>query len=310
MYKHHDELVPKREKRKALKRGSWFHSLLEAHYKGESVTAEHKRLCAEYAELWAEEKDALGDLPHDMSALFKAYKWHYSNDTTWRILEVEHKIEATLPNGLPYQGKCDLIVEDEFGKWVVDHKTHGRTLPSMDYRYRDPQSTFYIWACRENGIEVLGHIWNYVIAKAPQPLKFTKTGRLYKKQPFTDWPTAVKGLKAEGVDPADYSELLDDLYHARFDPDAVQTSPVFRRDVFEKRDDTIDRVIAELARTAMRYAEYDFEDRDTVERAPERACDWCSYRVLCLAEMLDRNAENVRRREFKHGDPLEYYGPK
>lgn len=309
LYKHIDLITPKVSKSKPLKRGSWFHELLEAKYKGESVTDAHKRNIVAFGKLFDEEKEALGNLPVEMRDLYRAYNWHYRSDRSWTVHEVEIKLEAELPNGMQAQGKADMLIEDEYGLWAVDHKTHLR-LPRHDYRVLDTQSPFYIWMFRQCGIPVQGFIWNYIVPKPPEPLKFTvrQPKRLYKKQPHTDYPTALKSALAAGLtEQPGVAALLTQLEQQRYDPDVVQTSPVFRRDRMEKNDEMIDRVIREVCHTAERYAEYPWEDRDAVERNVSRNCEWCSYRSVCTAELIGLDAAGVVRREYMPGDPLAYY---
>jgi RecB family exonuclease len=318
LYKYQDLLTPRQKQSQPLERGTWFHALLEAKYKqmGDidtpSVADVHTRLCDEFGELMDEEREALGDLPHEMKRLYNSYQWHYRKDTSWTIHEVEMKIEAELPNGMQYQGKIDMLVENEWGLFAVDHKTHKR-LPSMDFRYRDKQSILYIWALRACGIPVEGFIWNYVVPTAPAPLKFKVRGGLYARQPLTDYPTALRGIKEAGLDPNDpeLKPILDALKVARYDPDVVQASPVFRRDILEKHDDMIERTVLEATHTAERFADYyDDTDRDAVERVNDRSCDWCSYRFICIAELIGSNADNVRRQMYKKANPLAYYEEK
>lgn len=317
LYKYQDLITPRQKQSQPLERGTWFHALLEAKYKqmggipGDSVVEAHSQMCDDFGELMDEERDVLGDLPHEMKRLYNSYQWHYRKDESWTIHEVEMKIEAELPNGMQYQGKIDMLIENEWGLFAVDHKTHKR-LPSMDYRYRDKQSILYIWALRQCGIPVEGFIWNYVVPTAPAPLKFKVRGGLYKRQPLTDYPTALRGIKEAGLDPEDpeLKDILDSLKQVRYDPDAVQSSPVFRRDILEKHDDMIERTVLEATHTAERFRDYAWENRDEVERVNDRSCDWCSYRFICIAELIGANAANVKRQMYKKADPLAYYEEK
>jgi CRISPR/Cas system-associated exonuclease Cas4 (RecB family) len=314
LYKYVDLITPRQKYSQPLERGSWFHSLLECYYKSQggldtpTVTEMHRTLCADYGDLMDEEKEKLGDLPNQMRRLFNSYQWHYRKDASWTVHEVEMKVEAELPNGMQYQGKIDMLIEDEWGLWAVDHKTHKR-LPSMDFRYRDKQSILYIWALRKCGIPVEGFIWNYIVPTAPEYLKFKVRGGLYKRQPLTDYPTALKGIKEAGLDPNDpeLSTILAELKKVRYDPDVIQTSPVFRRDRLEKHDDMIERTVLEATHTAERFFRYAWDNRDEVERVNDRSCDWCAYRHICIAELVGSNADNVRRQLYKVADPHAYY---
>lgn len=317
MYKYQDLIKPRKKDSQPLERGTWFHALLEAKYNaqgdlgGPTVSEVHAELTEEFGALMDEERETLGDLPVEMKRLFNSYQWHYRKDPSWIIHEAEMKIEAELPNGMQYQGKIDMLIENEWGLWAVDHKTHKR-LPSMDFRYRDKQSILYIWALRQCGIPVQGFIWNYVVPTAPSPLKFKIRGGLYARQPLTDYPTALRGIKEVGMDPTEpeLAAILADLKKVRYDPDSVQASPVFRRDLLEKHDDMIERTVLEATYTAERFRDYAWANRDQVERVNDRSCDWCSYKFICIAELIGSNADNVRRQMYKKADPLAYYNEK
>src|SRR3546814_13150013 len=71
-------------------------------------------------------------------------------------------IEVPLPflSGVTLKLRLDMLVEDEYGLWVVDHKTH-KTIPKTTDRLLDLQSPLYVWACHQAGIPVHGFIWNY-----------------------------------------------------------------------------------------------------------------------------------------------------
>lgn len=316
-YRYVDLLTPKVFRSKPLKRGIWFHEMLEARYKGESVTAVHKHNTRKFSQMFDEEKEALGpNLPEEMAELYKSYAWYYHNDTSWKVIEAEGKLSAKLPNGMPGQGKYDLLIEDEYGLYLVDHKTHER-LPTWDYRRLDQQAPYYIWMARQMGIPVRGFIWNYVVPKGPEPLKFTKgsknvPSRLYKTQPaVTDFPTVDKHLTPGQRDMPEVQQILAQLYLNRYDRDTVQTSPVFRRDLYEPDDATIDRVIDDITATADRYGDFRdslWHEKTVVERTVGRNCEWCDFRNLCIAELTDQNADIIRRKEFTTHDPFEYYG--
>ncbi|UJQ86212.1 Cas4 family exonuclease [Gordonia phage GiKK] len=310
-YKHVERIGPKLNTAQPLTRGTWFHEMLEAYYLGKSVTDVHKREIAKYGKLTDEEKDALGDLPRDMARLFKGYRWHYRDDKSWTVHDAEIKLEADLPSGLQAQGKADMIVEDEYGLWLVDHKTH-KSLPRTEYRLLDFQSKLYIWMARKCGIPVLGFIWNYIVPKAPEPLKFNQNGDLSKRQPHTDYPTALRSAQEHDAlqDPGVIA-ILTLLEQQRYQRDVVQSSPVFRRDLLEFDDATIDRVIADIDHTAQRYADWRerlaLDPEAIVERSVSRGCDWCAYRTLCVAELAGNDADGIRRREFTQHDPFAYY---
>lgn len=323
MYKYHDSLIP-RSMGKALRRGTWFHELMDVFYTMggysddtmDAVRQRHRELKSEFDKLMDEEKDALGDLPRELWRLLIAYLWHYRKDQMWEVIQSEIKLEGELPNGITIQGKADILIEDEFGVGLVDHKTH-KIIPSLIERILDRQSILYLWLATENGYgDVSRFTWNYVKTEAPPKVRFTKgtknfPSRMVKNQAETDYWTALKSIQREHPEQLSSPEVtayLNVLKGKRYDPRlGVQTSPFFIRDSMDKDTAMITRALAETMHTAERFMDYPFEDRDAVERVRDRSCNWCSFRNLCTAELIGGNGENVKRQEFTVGDPFGYY---
>lgn len=312
-YKYVHRLKP-RVLGKPLKRGTWVHELLEVDAKGGDWKAHHKKLSAKFNNLFDEEKDYYGDMPGEIAAIMKSYFWHYKADP-WKYHEVELEMTAELPNGVLLRSKVDGLIENQFGLWLVDHKSH-KTLPNVDYRMLDTQSPIYIWVARQNNIPVQGFIWNYLRWKAPTVPQMAYVGksnqRLSKAALDTDYPTykrALKQYEAEyGLDLSDYARQLKVLKSHRYSPGAPQSSSFFRRDVYEKSPELIDRVLKEAMRTADRMNNYDWSDPDSVERTVGRHCQFmCSYSDLCTNELMGNNTQPLIRQNYEVGDPMSYY---
>lgn len=308
MYHYVDRLTPK-QLGKPLQRGTWVHELLEAYYKGEDWKRVHKENTSRYSKLFDEEKEALGNLPLECLTLFEGYLWHYKKDKDWKVHEVEFKLEATLPGGALWQGKSDMLIEDDYGLWVVDHKTHNQLPDTLD-RMLDQQSVLYLWACRENDIPVTGFIWNYIKATGPKAVKINKNGDLSKVQGESVHPYAKASVVEQGYSPADerYAGHLAMLKAQRYSgPDQPQTSPLYQRHRLEKSDTMIASAVREAAHTAERYVNYDWQDRVAVERVAEKSCHWCSYKDICVTELVGGNIDNLKRQQFEVADPFAYY---
>lgn len=301
---------------KPLRRGSWFHELLELYYKGENWRGRHRELTAKFGLLMDEEKDDLGDLPNECLDMMRSYLWHYGANRDdpfhgWDVLDTELTLECDWPDGNGiYRCRLDLLQRDEYGLWIVDHKTH-KTLPTMSTRLLDHASALYIWAARENGLNVRGFIWNYIRTKAPtkpQLVDVKRTPRLSTKAIDTDYPTMHRAITEYGLNHADYAAQLRHLKSQRWQPDVTQTSPFFRREFLEKDDDMLARVVGAAMHTRDRAHGYHWDDPDTVERVTERSCEWmCDYVRLCETELYGGNAALIRRQQFRKGDPLDYY---
>jgi len=318
-YKYKERLKPRfvTMRDKPLKRGTWFHGLLEVHYVGGNWKDKHAEYVGQFNRLMDEEKEALGNLPVEMADMMRSYLWHYGGDKTdpfhgWEVLDTEVTLECPWPDspdGLDvYRCRVDIMYRDEFGLWIGDHKTH-KTLPDITSRILDAASPLYIWCARENGYPVDGFVWNYIRAKAPSKPKMTqKTQRLSEAAMDTDYPTMVRGLRELGLDPAEYKDRLRPLWNQRYKHGEVQSSPFFRRDTLEKDDATMVRAVGAAMRTRDNMHGYDFTYPDTVERSVDRTCSWmCSYTDLCTTELFGGDAASLRRRTFRIGDPLDYY---
>lgn len=300
-----------------LKRGTWVHALLEEDAKGGDWRKLHKQLSRQFNEMFDEEKDFYGDMPTEIARVMKSYFWHYKHDP-WKYLETELELTAELPNGVLLRIKFDALIENQWGLWLVDHKSH-KTLPNLEYRMLDTQSPIYTWVAHQNGYPVNGFIWNYLRWKAPTIPKMayagTKRQRLSLSAIDTDYPTmkrALKQYKEEwGIDPKDYQDRLDRLKAVQYRPGEPQSSPFFRRDVFEKQPDLVNRVLKEAMRSADRMNNYDWSDPDAVERTVGRHCQFmCSYTDICTAQLLGHNLRPLLRQNYEVGDPMSYYHDK
>jgi hypothetical protein len=300
-----------------LKRGTWVHALLEAYHMGQDWRAVHEKYTYEFSRLFDEEKDFYGDMPTEILTIMEGYIWHYKNDP-WEWIDAEFQLEAQSPDGTIYRGKVDSLIRNEFGLWLVDHKTH-KTLPKLNFRLLDAQSALYLWAARENGLQVRGFIWNYLRWKAPTvPALVDRNTRLTKSATDTDYPTmyrALKKYKAEHPDTfkisADDMAKLRRLQGQRYEFGKAQTSDFFRRDVLEKSDEMIDRVVKANLHTSLRLHDYEFSDPDFVERVVERSCEFsCSYTDICTAELTGANIRPLVKQNYIVGDPNDYYQDK
>lgn len=306
-YKYIERLKPKVMGR-PLRFGTWMHALMEAHYKGEDVEAVHKRFTHEFSKYFDEEKAELGDLPRDVWSTWLSYLWHYKNDP-WIVHEVEFTLEVELPDGNVYRCRLDMLVENQYGLWVVDHKNH-KSLPKLDFRILDAQSALYIWAALKNKIPVQGHIWNYLLSRPVHKPEVIQSGARFSKTGLgsTDYPTLVRAIKKHGFNPSDYAPLLRRLKAQQYVPGVIQTSNHFRRDILEKTPALLKRVANEGYQTHLRQNAYRWDKVNSIERVPDRSCDFmCSYDDLCTMELFGGQTAQLRKQRFYLADPMDYY---
>lgn len=309
-YKYVDRLKP-RVLGRPLRLGTWMHALQETKGNGLDWRDKHAELIRTvWAPLFDEEKQDIGDLPGDCERLMVSYDWHYTQDE-WRFLENEMLLETEFPDGSIYRGKIDALIENQYGLWIVDRKWH-RSLPNLDFRILDAQSTLYLWAALRNGFKVQGHIWDYGRSRPPTYPKPLKASGLPARwgQCDTDYPTMVQWLKDQGYKsvPQVMRPKMRRLKAEQYVQGAPQNSSFFRRSVIEKSPAMLRRIAQEAYHTHKRMHEYPFDRPEFVERVPDRSCTFmCNYTDLCTAELFTGSRPVNWRSRYKTGDPLDYY---
>jgi len=300
---------------KPLKRGTWVHALLEEYANGGDWEALHAKYTDQFNRLFDEEKDYYGDMPTEIYTIVKSYMWHYKRDV-WKYVANEFTMETPFPDGTLYRCKVDMLIENAFGLWLGDRKTH-KTLPDLSFRIRDSQSALYLWAARENGLPVQGFIWDYLRWKAPSvPKLLVKGDRISDSALDTDYPTfvtALKKYKAENpgvfqIRPKD-REYAKYLQGQQYDYGKMQTSEHFRRDILEKSDELLDHVMMMNYHTALRMNTYDFSDINAIEMADPAPSMFggCFYEDLHIAHIMGTNLTPIIKQNYIVGDPNDYY---
>jgi hypothetical protein len=137
--------------------------------------------------------------------------------------EIEFEVESTYLhsivglNGVPlvqpipflYQGRIDLIIEDEYGYWIVDHKTAAQ-FGDVQWLWLDDQCSSYAWAVQKMlGLQIRGVIYNQLRKSPPHPPKQLKYGGFSRaKNQDTSFEVYLKTLRQHGIDPHHYRDFL------------------------------------------------------------------------------------------------------
>lgn len=156
------------------------------------------------------------DLTLGLDMLEYYFRWAPSQDN-FKPIMTEIEFEVPIPgmeDEAIYQGRIDLIVEDEFGYWIVDHKT-AKQFGDSQWLWLDDQCSSYAWAIqRQLGLEVRGVIYNQLKKKPPDPPRMLKSGGFsIAKNQDTDFITYLRTLKEHGIEPSGYREFLSYLKH-------------------------------------------------------------------------------------------------
>jgi hypothetical protein len=206
------------------------HSALEQYYNPETWSDKHLRearaLIAfkdSYQELAAkvrvgalefqmqfEEALALG---YNMLSHYFVWAPRYDNFTPV-FTEIEFEVPIPGLDNCVYQGRVDLVVQDEFGYWIIDHKTTAQ-FGDTEWLVLDDQVSSYAWALQKQlGLSVRGVIYNQLRKKPPHdPIELKSGGFSRNKQQDTTFEIYLRALQRAGIDPRYYKEFLSFLKH-------------------------------------------------------------------------------------------------
>lgn len=300
-YKYVQRLVRKRPEVPLL-RGRILGECLDAmsiHQAPEEILAKYQK---EYARLFDEEREMYGDLIEDCRSILVRYDEIYENDKltylslpskdskTKKPYEIEVRVD--LGGGLEFLGYVDKVPQDEQGRiWVMDHKSH-KNIPDEDARFADLQLVLYVWGldrCDYDIPQVSGVLWDYLRTKVPTVPQLLKSGELSKRMDIdSDYATYMATITGNGLDPKNYTEILESLKGAEHN--------FFQRVRLPKPPKVmIDRVVTDMKTTA---AEIKHLAGVSTSRTMDRTCSQCSYYNICQTELRGLDGDFVRKSDY------------
>ena len=325
------EMIPVRHKL-PLYRGSWMHALQEAlHYQWAGIESfdfefgqgkgairttvsnwqqVHDLLSAEYEKLFLEEREELGDLPRECSALFKAYLrfWDADQDT-YTVATFDGKpaieliVEAPLDKfglkGARFKGKIDLVVtDDEYdGFWIWDAKWE-KKIPALDERMMSPQAPLYVWALREQyDVDVRGFVFNHGRSKPPAEPQVLQKGTLsVKKNMDTNQATYLAAIKR--LHGKEWKRFLP-YYEDKLLELRGRESTWFDRQRIPVEDTKILRAVREYC-ASVKNIQTREDRKDYVPRSYFYNCRFgCDYHNLCVAEFAGMDIDPLVKADYQ-----------
>ena len=309
-YRYIKGLSPK-EAPEHIIRGLWVHECLEEHYKGGIWQEVHNR--------WSR-KVRNTTLRDEIFRTLRGYIYYYGKDDNFEVLATELPLEAKLPCGYAFIGKLDALVKTADGKrLVVDHKTTKRIKP-FEKQMVQIQAPMYMWLCQQNGLEVDGFMWDYLLTPGPKPPKFLSGGsRLAVKQPNTDYPT-VK----EEVERAKYVFGDDFVPHARHKAEVErmlefhkevrvggkhpEATNLYHRRTVPVSDQWVEATVRRVNKTAQDIWAYDWSDEGTIQMSPDAYfATGGDYIDLITSYLMTGSSDMVAIQRYTKSDPMERY---
>jgi hypothetical protein len=289
--------LKRRKPRVQLIRGTILHAMLDAAAVRKDPYKILKEYEKEYGKLFLEEREEYGDLIANCRQIFDAYRLAYAEDG-YKVLFSEYEVQIPLP-GIPqaeayFRGHIDKILLDpRKRRWVAEHKSH-KNIPGEEARFSDLQTVLYAWAWNllNPRRPVDGIVWDYLRTKLPAVPEELKSGRLSQRANIdTTYDVAsaavVAHCKRTGENPKDYAEWLENLRG--------------REDKFFKRvylpnppKQMIQTLVDEMVTTTKEI----LRSNDDTTRNLTKDCAWCSFYLLCHAELRGQDSEFIRKSEY------------
>lgn len=310
VYYHYIKGLSPKEAPEHIIRGLWIHECLEEMYKGGIWQEVHNR--------WAR-KCHKSDLADEVFRTVRGYQYYYGEED-WEVLATELPLEAELPNGFKFVGKLDALVKTRDGKrLIVDHKTTKRIKP-LEKQLVQIQAPMYMWLCAENGLEVDGFMWDYLLTPGPKPPKLLAGGsRLAAKQPNTDYLTAKEEMaRAEYVFGDDFvphprhraevARMLEFHKEVRTGGKHPEASNLYHRRTVPVSDQWVSATVRRVNKTASDIWSYDWSDEGTIQMSPDAYfATGGDYIDLITSYLMTGSSEMVALQRYTKSDPMERY---
>lgn len=296
-YKYNQKIQKKRPA-KALVFGKILHEMVDAHLNQESWGEVLHKYLLEYEKMFEEEQEEYGDIPEMLPQIMKGYVEKYK-DSQLTPIEYEGRkseYEFTIPLVPKYDiyltGYIDRIVKDKNGLvWLTETKTCKSIPDDENKRFSDIQTALYYWVADQIGLpKPDGILWDYVRKKVPTRPRVLKSGGLSKAKSIdTTKEVYLETIKEEGLDPEDYTEMLDMLEN--------KNKNFYARFYYPSPDTISDKLIKEAKMSAL---EMYFLGGDLKSRNIQFNCNWwCDYYELCQAELRDLDSEYIRKDSYE-----------
>jgi hypothetical protein len=226
------------------------------------------------------------------------FKWARKHDQGFTPKLVEVEFEVPIPRlvikGLPvvYQGRVDLVVEDEFGEyWIWDHKTAAQ-FGTTQHLALDEQCGSYIWALKHKlGINIAGVVYNELRKKVPHAPHQNKNGFLsVNKQQDTTLDLFLEAMEALGHTPSMYESYIE--YLTECPKEFVRRTQVHRN-----------RAEMEIQENRIRLEAIDMLNNPSIYPNPTKwNCDGCWFFAPCIATNENSDVQFLLQEGYRKRD--------
>lgn len=182
-YRWVEHLIPRpSEVKSVMRRGTWIHRCLELTDKGKAWLPELDAMAQWALDNNVPEEDVQSTYNEVRSIVFDyiAYwEGHEEYPGPYETIATEIPFTWTPRKGRTIKATLDRIVKDKRGRlWVWERKSTGEIPPST-WRAVDPQTLFQLVVAKQEGYDVRGVVFDYVLTEPGPAMRVKQDGRFY-----------------------------------------------------------------------------------------------------------------------------------
>jgi hypothetical protein len=294
-YRYVDRIEPRRKDIRLVK-GDIIAQCLEAYSRGDDwkkVIAEYQ---VKYAKMFEEEQEYYGNVVSDCKKIVNRYGRRYEEEE-FEYLFVEQEFGP-----VPFCGvynidgpKIGIVIKPDAvirtlsdGKiWVLERKTQAK-FADMGWRLYDMQTCLYIWVLQKLGLKIHGILWDEIRTKNAAIPQVLKSGELSRRKNIdTDWPTYLRAIRKQGLDPKDYRDMKAHLKH--------NDESFFRRQYFNIKPALVSNITKDSQKTARDL----FRNRDKNILELGFMCRLCDFSSICKAKLTGVDYKFIMKSDFR-----------
>lgn len=231
--------------------------------------------------------DAVDITARAMSYLYASGSWETVEINGIPLIEV--KLGVPLNNTETFVGVVDWVAREKNTNtiWLFDHKTRTHLQPDEleDYNVQMAVYQRLLWSF---DIHPAGSIAFQIRSSVPSVPKRNKDGSMSRADIATDWETYHQALLDAGLDPLEYTDMLDKLASKEF----FRLSKSYRSDALVEAiwQSSVLDVLDEVKRVRTKYR--NAKNGSLPSRNMHLVnCKLCASREFCQAELRGMDAD-------------------
>lgn len=233
-----------------------------------------------------EQLDKLYSLAHSMIKSYEAFS--NKNDRFWTPVLAEEEVSVQIPGtDCVLAGTIDLVIHNDVGTWVVDHKTYATFIQPIDME-TNWQLMCYCWLVyMKTGQYADGAILNQLRKREVEEPELLSSGSLSlsKRKPVT-YESFVAAIHKHGFRERSYAPMLEylrdngDYWNKR---EIIRFQPEF----YKAFGDVLKTIVTDMSNNPHVFPIF------------SSRCSYCEFRIPCTSDMQGGYTDSLLHELYK-----------